>query len=76
MIATKAPFQVGTHPPRHSRGYPEDQLRTQMRARQFARFRKWMRGQGVGVDSYTGKPIYFTNDVRRFLRLDNQRKGD
>ena len=68
----KEPFTVASNPPTNSRGYPEAQLRSAMKARQFQRFKRWMRGQGIGLDS-NGHPIYFTKDVSRFLRQDKGR---
>lgn len=65
-MGKKVPFTVGNFPPQNSRGYAESQLRRDMGAIMFSKFRRWMRGQAYVVIG--NEPIYFTNDVRRFLQ--------
>jgi hypothetical protein len=53
--------------PRHEHGYCRAELQAFVKAAALKKFLKWMYGQTLALEN--NKPIYYTYDVTRWLKL-------
>jgi hypothetical protein len=50
-------------------GFTDEQLQESLSAKEYEIFWQWMYGQTMMMDSKTGKPIVYVEDVLRGVRL-------